>query len=198
MLLKALRGWLYVFLLLTLVQGASAASGVKEVLAAKQGRVVVLNFWASWCEPCKREMPMLDRLSREYAARGADVVSVSIDDDEEWPAAEAFVKKRRLTYPTLDRATTSDMASFKLGAEVPGTVIIDRDGTSMFRLIGEMREADLRSRLDWLLGDRVAARPAELSLPEGMSVDHFVTMHESVSVEHHDEGTAEDGSSVPG
>lgn len=87
---------------------AFAATGVmaqeptlESRIAEAKGRVVVVNFWAVWCEPCKREMPMLARVSREYEARGVTFIGASIDDPEEIDKARSFARKTSVSYPLV-------------------------------------------------------------------------------------------------
>lgn len=185
---------------------ATAAVAQEPTLQARvaelKGRVVAVNFWAVWCEPCKREMPMLARVSREYEGRGVTFIGASIDDPEEMEKAKAFARKTRVDYPVVFGATTAQMIAYRLGDAVPVTVLIDRDGTEKFRMVGEIKEAQLRERLDWLLGSQAEAQPAELTLPDGMSVDHFKDDHEAGESEEHkheeEQEREEGGSAVPG
>lgn len=171
-------------------------------VAEFKGRVVVVNFWAVWCEPCKREMPMLARVSREYEARGVTFIGASIDDPEEVDKAKDFARKTKVAYPLVFGATTAQMIAYRLGDAVPVTVLIDRDGTEKFRMVGEIKETQLRERLEWLLGPRSAEAPSELTLPDGMSVDHFKDDHEAGESEEHkheeEKEREEGGSAVPG
>ena len=186
-------------LLATLVASAVEQTPLAARVAEENGRVVVVNFWAVWCEPCKREMPMLARVANEYAPHGVTFVGASIDDEEEIEKAKAFARKARVAYPLTFGATTAEMISFQLGDAVPVTVILNREGAPRFRLVGEIKEADLRARLDWLLdpGDKDA--PPELVLPLSMSVEHFKEDHEKGESEaHKHEEAAEGGSAVPG
>lgn len=185
---------------------ATAAFAQEPSLEARvaefTGRVVVVNFWAVWCEPCKREMPMLARMSREYEARGVTFIGASIDDPEEIEQARAFARKTHVAYPLVFGASTAQMIAYRLGDAVPVTVLLDRDGTQKFRMVGEIKEAQLRERLDWLLGSRSVAPPEELTLPDGMSVDHFKDGHEAGESEEHkheeEQAAEEGGSAVPG
>jgi thiol-disulfide isomerase/thioredoxin len=171
-------------------------------VAELRSRVVVVNFWAVWCEPCKREMPMLARLSSEYAPREVTFIGASIDDPEEVDKARAFARKTRVEYPLVFGATTDQMIAFRLGDAVPVTILLDRAGTPRFRMVGEIQEAQLRERLDWLLGSQSGDAPQELTLPDGMSVDHFKDDHEAGESEEHkheeEQAAKEGGSAVPG
>lgn len=180
-------------------QAAPAAPDVSSALGLAKGRIVVLNFWASWCAPCVREMPLLARLSREYGPKGVDVIAPSIDDAEERDAARAFVRRHALPFTIVYGATTADMIERRLGNSVPATVILDRSGEPRFRLVGEMKEKDLRARLDVLLegGDSATALP-EVVVPDGMTVEHFVKDHESGEAEEEHAHEEEGGSATPG
>ena len=190
------------FLALVAVGATAQESTLESRVASAKGRIAVVNFWAVWCEPCKREMPMLARVSREYEARGVTFIGASIDDPEEIEKAKDFARKTQVAYPLVFGATTADMISYRLGDAVPVTVLLDRDGTGRFRMVGEIQEAELRERLDWLLGPRSAEAPSELTLPGGMSVEHFKDDHEEGESEEHKHQEAEEqkegGSAVPG
>jgi cytochrome c biogenesis protein CcmG/thiol:disulfide interchange protein DsbE len=94
-------------------------------LADYRGRVVVLNVWASWCEPCKTETPLLERLQRQISARGGTVVGVTYKDLT--GDAEAFVRRYGLTYPVL-RDVSGDFAQAFGVTGVPETFVLDRTG----------------------------------------------------------------------
>lgn len=90
-----------------------------------RGRSVVLNFWASWCVPCKDEAPLLERLWQEYRGRGVVVLGVNIQDLE--PEARRFIAETKATYPQVrDREGVVSRAYGTTG--VPETFFIDREG----------------------------------------------------------------------
>jgi cytochrome c biogenesis protein CcmG/thiol:disulfide interchange protein DsbE len=94
-------------------------------LASYRGRVVVLNFWASWCEPCRDESPLLERWHRRLAHRGATVVGVdAMDVDSD---AAAFARRYRLTYPLLHDGDGAGARAFGTRG-FPETFVIDRRG----------------------------------------------------------------------
>jgi len=99
-------------------------------LAEMRGQVVMLNFWASWCGPCRQEMPILDQLNKKYQKLGFTVWGVNVDED---PAlAEKLLKETNVTFPILldSKSTVSEMYGVDA---MPTTVMIDRDGNVRFR-----------------------------------------------------------------
>ena len=94
-------------------------------LAEQRGQVVLVNFWASWCGPCRQEMPHLNRLYDKYKSSGFTLLAVNIDDDARHGAATAV--KWGLKFPVLLDADKTVTRRYDLGA-MPSTVLIDRDG----------------------------------------------------------------------
>jgi len=184
-----------VLALAILLSAGPADVSAPPELSAYAGRIVVLNAWASWCAPCRKEMPLLADLDSEYGPRGVQVVGASIDEPEDEMEARRFAQRAGVRYPLLLGWTTARMTTLLLGDAVPATAIFDRDGRLVFRLIGELRDADLRARLEWLLGDRASECPADVVVPNGITVDHFREHHESG--EEHEEESEERGSAVP-
>lgn len=94
-------------------------------LAAFRGKVVVLNFWASWCEPCRAEAPLFERAQHQLQAAGGTVVGVTYLDAS--PDSEAFVRQYGLTYPEL-RDTSGEFAHAYGTNQLPESFVIDRSG----------------------------------------------------------------------
>jgi cytochrome c biogenesis protein CcmG/thiol:disulfide interchange protein DsbE len=111
-----------------------------------EGQVVVLNFWASWCHPCRQEMPMFERVAREYQARNVTFIGVTWRDVPE--AARAFVRKYGITYRIVhDDARVLGKQLDVTG--LPQTFFLDRTGAvSGSRVLGEMTRAELVARID--------------------------------------------------
>jgi cytochrome c biogenesis protein CcmG/thiol:disulfide interchange protein DsbE len=108
--------------------------------AAFRGQVIVVNFWASWCVPCKEEAPELQAFAARWAGRGVNLVGIVYNDDES--KAGEFRDRYELTYPqTLDPGgrTAIDYGVFG----VPETYVIARDGTVMAKLLGAVDAATL-------------------------------------------------------
>jgi peroxiredoxin len=115
------------------------------------GRVLLMNFWATWCEPCREEMPMLDALQGEYAGEGLAVVGVALDDVQR---ARGFVERLGLSYTVLvgagDVLETSRAWGNAAGL-LPYSVLVDRQGTVRWTHFGELRRQELVARLEELL-----------------------------------------------
>jgi peroxiredoxin len=101
------------------------AEGGNLRLVEQRGQVVLINFWASWCGPCRVEMPHLNRLHDKYKAGGFTVLGVNIDDDPRHGAATAV--RWGLKFPVLLDASKAVTRRYDLGA-MPSTVLVDRDG----------------------------------------------------------------------
>jgi thiol-disulfide isomerase/thioredoxin len=99
--------------------------GANVKLASYKGKVVVLNFWASWCTPCRTETPLLERWHRKLSDSGATVVGVDVLDVE--GDARGFIKEFKLTYPQLRDADGQYLGDFDV-LQYPETVVLDRDG----------------------------------------------------------------------
>ncbi|MDN5849490.1 MAG: TlpA family protein disulfide reductase [Nitrococcus sp.] len=105
-----------------------AMNGGKKSISEWDGKVVVLNFWASWCEPCRREIPLLIDLQRQYGERGLQVVGVAIDSRA---AIRDFAKRVGINYPVLYGIEPAMNVAASYGDEqgtLPYTVVLDRDG----------------------------------------------------------------------
>jgi cytochrome c biogenesis protein CcmG, thiol:disulfide interchange protein DsbE len=143
-------GWQYRKEFLPMEVGSTAPDFTVHDMAGKQvslsdlrGQVVLLNIWATWCEPCRQEMPSMQRLNQKLAPEGLRIVAVSIDaasskPDENGHAGgdvAAFVREFGLTFPVwLDPA--GDIQQLYRTTGVPESFVISRDGTIMKKVIG--------------------------------------------------------------
>lgn len=128
-----------------------AVSGENVRLSEHLGEVVVLNFWATWCGPCRLEMPRLDQLHATYRSAGLVLLGMNVDDDGE--RAVEFVRALGVSYPVLLDPRKSVAPLYDLDA-LPMTVLIDRAGTVRFvhydysPTIEKQYVAELRQLLD--------------------------------------------------
>jgi thiol-disulfide isomerase/thioredoxin len=116
-----------------------------------QGGIVVVNFWATWCVPCREEMPILVSLQRRYARRGVRFLAVSTDNLENRPAVARFAQEMALNFPVWVGATTREMRRWGLGEALPATAVLDPEGRIAHRILGPVTRGDLKKRIDWLL-----------------------------------------------
>jgi len=128
-----------------------------KVIAAHKGKVVLANFWATWCVPCRKEMPQLMQLSRKLAARGFDLVMISADETEQQTAAAKLLQDNRVEgatyllktadndkfYPAVDGKWSS--------GELPALLLYDRSGKKVRSFFGETSIADLEAAITKLL-----------------------------------------------
>ncbi|HEY2631701.1 MAG TPA: redoxin domain-containing protein [Solirubrobacteraceae bacterium] len=120
------------------------SGGGESSLAAYTGKVVLLNFWASWCEPCQEEAPRLERLQSELSRHDGTVLGVTYKDAS--PDSLSFVKQYRITYPNLRDASGEFAHSFGTN-ELPESFVIDRDGHIVAISRGEASEGFLKRAL---------------------------------------------------
>ncbi|MGI8838006.1 MAG: TlpA family protein disulfide reductase [Pyrinomonadaceae bacterium] len=126
-------------------------SGTSQQVSALKGRIVVLNFWATYCLPCRKEMPDLAAIQNEYAALGVQVIGASTDEAADRNKVLQFVKETKVNFPIWIGATTTDMIRFGLGAALPGTVVIGKDGRIAKVISGVVNQADLKKHIDAML-----------------------------------------------
>ena len=126
----------------------SLEDGTPIALASFRGQVVVLNFWASWCAPCRLEAPGLRRVSERYRDRGVRFLGVDYRDDE--AAGRAFVDEFHLRYPSVTDPSGSLAYSYEL-IGFPTTVVIDPSGTIRYRFVGYLDDEVLEDALNDVL-----------------------------------------------
>ncbi len=129
--------------------------GKRFSLAADRGQVVVINFWGSWCAPCRREAPVLAQLARTFAARRVDFIG---DDVHDYPAAaRAFEHTFNVGYPSLNDSNNQVALAFHStvpAAAIPSTLVIDQHGRIAARVVGEVSFNGLRALIDDVLAGK--------------------------------------------
>ncbi len=119
-------------------------------LADHRGEVVLLNFWATWCPPCREETPGLVEIHNRYSGRGFTVVGVSMDDNPQ-AAVPAFAKRYGITYPLL--APSSDFGLAGSIDSIPTSILIDREGRVARTYYGAVGPDTLGADIERLLSD---------------------------------------------
>lgn len=130
-------------------QAVALEGGGRASLSSLRGNAVLLNVWATWCHPCREEMPDLQRLHQQHSARGLRVVGVSIDERGQDDVIRAFLRDYGVTYPIWLDPDDRVSSTFAL-IGVPGTFLIDRKGTLLWSRMGPVSSEDpaLRKLLD--------------------------------------------------
>lgn len=126
-------------------------SGGEQSLSSLKGRIVILNFWATYCIPCRKEMPDLTLIQNEYAALGVQVIGASTDEAKDRDKVFQFVKDAKINFPIWTGATTADMVRFGLGGALPGTVVLGKDGKIARVISGVINQAEMRKQIDSML-----------------------------------------------
>jgi thiol-disulfide isomerase/thioredoxin len=139
------------------VEGELDAAGLRERLAREKGRVVLLNFWATWCDPCREEFPDLVRLQNAYASKGLRVLGVTTDFASQMPAVDKFLAAQKPSFPNYRKKSGGDDQAFidavdrSWGGELPFSVLYGRDGRKIKTLSGKHSYADYEKEVRALI-----------------------------------------------
>lgn len=124
--------------------------GEPKTLESWAGQIRVVNFWATWCKPCREEVPMLVAAQRDYAGQGVQIIGLAVDDAD---TAARFARDYNINYPVL--ADTSAVMrvqdQLRAGQGLPVTLVVDRRGRIEGRAVGEITREDLDRMLAPLL-----------------------------------------------
>jgi thiol-disulfide isomerase/thioredoxin len=129
----------------------ATSEGQWQKLSAWRGKVLVVNYWATWCPPCREEMPMFSLLHDKYQDQGVQFVGIGIDSVDK---IREFQTKEKVSYPLLVGTFDAMTSSQRLGntaQALPFTVIIDRQGRLDLVKLGKLTEAELESKLQALV-----------------------------------------------
>lgn len=126
-------------------------SGQTVRLSTLRGQVVVINFWASWCQPCRQEAPILEATWREYRDRGVVFIGVDYLDTE--TEARAYLAEFNNTYPNGPDLGTRIAQAYRIQG-VPETFFVDRQGQLQGVFIGPLNRDELHRRIESLLATR--------------------------------------------
>lgn len=134
----------------------STVGGQKLSLASYRGDTIVLNFWGSWCAPCRAEAPALGQLARNLAPKGVRFVGVDIRDQAD--SAQAFMQTFNVGYPSLNDPGDEIALEFHSTvppAAIPTTLIIDKSGRIAARIFGASSYAQLQALISKVIGQPV-------------------------------------------
>lgn len=123
-------------------------------LSGDRGKVVVINYWGSWCGPCVTESPQLDAVYRDVKAKGVDFVGIDVKDDA--GSARAFVRDKHISYPIVYDETAKTALQLGKGiptTALPVTIVVDKDQRAAAVYLGPILPADLQPVLTKLIAE---------------------------------------------
>jgi cytochrome c biogenesis protein CcmG/thiol:disulfide interchange protein DsbE len=126
-----------------------AADGKTIELAKLKGKVVIVNFWATWCGPCRQEIPGFMDVYKQYKDKGLEIVGVSLDRNG-WDVVKPYLKKAKITYPIVIGGGGLAEAYGGIDA-IPATFIVDRDGNIAKKHVGYLSKSDCEEFIKTLL-----------------------------------------------
>ena len=135
--------------------------GQKLKFSSTRGKVVLVSFWATWCGPCKQELPLLNTVSEKYASQGLMVLSINTDSSKTSADVRRVVKAKGLTLPILLDADGAVSGRLNPGNAMPLTIYIDRAGLVAHTHEGFQPgdEKDIEARIEALLAEPAPAKP---------------------------------------
>ena len=138
------------------------AEGLKKILqrSEKNPRPLLINFWATWCEPCREEFPDLVQIEKDYKARGLEFVTISLDDPADIKTSVAqFLRSMRAPAPAYllnvpDPEPSIKMVDATWGGALPATFLYDGQGQIVYKHMGRVKPAELREALEKVISDK--------------------------------------------
>jgi thiol-disulfide isomerase/thioredoxin len=133
--------------------------GARRQFSQLKGKVVVVNFWATWCAPCKGEMPEFVKAHAAYRDRGVEFIGAANEPRSAKAKVREFVQGLQIQFPVWLEASEDHMKALGVGPGLPATVIVDRQGRVAARITGVTDAAQLRELLDRILSEQAAPEP---------------------------------------
>jgi len=132
------------------------AEHYRERVADYHGRPLMVTFWATWCEPCRDEFPMVIELARQYAPKGLSTFAMNLDDDAEEPLARRFLARTQPPFPNFRKKPGKEEefingVNSKWSGALPATFFYTPDGRLMGQLVGEQKREAFVSAIEQLL-----------------------------------------------
>lgn len=148
-------------------------SGYQEIVANSSGKALMVTFWATWCQPCRAEFPMIVELGKKYGPQGLRVVGVSLDEDSDLGPARQFLEQTHVEFPNYRVRPSIDMDSFYRGVNpawkgtMPQTIFYGRDGHIARYLIGARPQAAFEDAVRLILVKSTSQNPAAKATATG-------------------------------
>lgn len=139
-------------------------AGYRKLLQNHAGKVLLVDFWATWCEPCRQEMPALVKLAEKYAARGFRLVTISADEAAQLSQAEQFLREQRAPFPAYylsprDHNAFINSVSRSWSGALPALFLYDGEGRLAASFVGETEAETVEAAIRKTLRPAAPARP---------------------------------------
>lgn len=134
--------------------------GARRQFSQLKGKVIVVNFWATWCPPCRAEMPELVQVYGAYRDRGVEFVGAASEARSAKAKVRVFVQEMQIPFPVWLEASEDHMKALGVGPGLPATVIVDAQGRVAARIAGVTDAGQLRELLERILSERATSEPA--------------------------------------
>jgi thiol-disulfide isomerase/thioredoxin len=127
--------------------------GHRQQLSSLNGKAIVVNFWATWCVPCRSEMPEITHVYAAYRNRGVAFLGAAYEERSARPKVQEFMKTFEMQFPVWLEVSEGTMKLFGVGPGVPATIILDAQHRIAARIPGPTDEAQLRGLIDRVLSE---------------------------------------------
>jgi thiol-disulfide isomerase/thioredoxin len=136
------------------------ASGYQKILDQYRGKAVLITFWATWCEPCRDEYPMLNELAKQYAPQGLHVVGINLDDDGDLILMRRFIARYKPVFPNFRKRAGGESAFVQAvlpgwNGAIPASFFYDKDGHQIGHLLGQNNRETYEAAIRTLLASNV-------------------------------------------
>ncbi len=138
------------------------AQGYQQLLEQYRGKPLLVTFWATWCEPCRDEYPMLNQLAKEYASKGLNVVGVNLDDDGDKILMRRFMARYKPIFPNFRKKKGGESEFVQAvmpgwNGAIPASFFYARDGRQIGHLLGENNRETYEAAIRMVLSSGAAA-----------------------------------------
>jgi thiol-disulfide isomerase/thioredoxin len=133
--------------------------GARRQFSQLKGKVIVVNFWATWCAPCKAEMPEFVKAYGDYRNRGVAFVGAANEPRSAKAKVREFIQGMEITFPIWLEASEDHMKALGVGPGIPATVIVDAQGRVAAKIGGVTDAAQLRELLERILSEQATSEP---------------------------------------